>query len=181
MRPLGIFTSDSNWPTRQRMEAAARDFQRRRQMDAAQGTENTKLRAELTQWRAEATRLKLRVLELEAKMAPEIAEPLFPVGSVKAIQKVVAEAYDLTVLELLSHRRPVKYMLPRRIAIYLSRELTTQSMPQIGWLFDRRDHTTVLRICRNMDICLAADPAFAKQVGALKALCLKAFAERVAV
>ena len=179
------YRSDSNSPPRKRMEARALELRRQRQVGAIEVNREiqkrtAELRDELTEWRAEATRLKVRVSELEAKMAPEIAEPLFPRGTVKTIQQVVAAAYGLTLIDMLAHRQHRQLVRPRHVAMYLARELTTQSMPQIGRLFERRDHTTVLHACRKMDKFMAADPEFAKQVEALKALCLKAFAERVA-
>jgi hypothetical protein len=64
--------------------------------------------------------------------------------SVKDIQIAVAEHFDVGVHDLLSHRRTWDLVLPRHVAMYLTKKLTLRSLPEIGRLFGRRDHTTVL-------------------------------------
>ena len=60
------------------------------------------------------------------------------------IQKVVAEFYGLRVKELISNQRSRNIARPRQIAMSLSRELTNHSLPEIGYAFGGRDHTTVM-------------------------------------
>ncbi|ACL68764.1 chromosomal replication initiator protein DnaA [Halothermothrix orenii] len=60
------------------------------------------------------------------------------------IKKVVADYYNLTIEDMDSKKRTQNIAFPRQIAMYLSRELTSSSLPQIGENFGGRDHTTVI-------------------------------------
>lgn len=64
--------------------------------------------------------------------------------TIELIQRVVAEFFNLSVGELKNKRRNKNLVLPRQIAMYLTRELTTHSLPDIGEAFGGKDHTTVL-------------------------------------
>ena len=64
--------------------------------------------------------------------------------TIDTIQKKVAHFYGLTVLDLRTKRRNRHLVLARQIAMYLARELTSLSLPEIGQVFGSRDHTTVL-------------------------------------
>jgi chromosomal replication initiator protein len=66
------------------------------------------------------------------------------------IQKVVAEYYKIRVSDLLSARRSRTITRPRQVAMTLSKELTTHSLPEIGNAFGGRDHTTVLHATRKV-------------------------------
>ncbi len=70
--------------------------------------------------------------------------------TVDNIQKTVAEYYKIRVADLLSKRRSRSIARPRQMAMALSKELTTHSLPEIGDAFGGRDHTTVLHACRVM-------------------------------
>jgi chromosomal replication initiator protein len=70
--------------------------------------------------------------------------------SIENIQKVVAEYYKIRGSDLLSPRRSRTITRPRQIAMALSKELTTHSLPEIGKAFGGRDHTTVLHACRKV-------------------------------
>ena len=63
---------------------------------------------------------------------------------IDVIQTKVAEMYHITVEDMKSRRRPAKITVPRQIAMYLSRKLTTHSLEEIGQLFGGRDHGTVM-------------------------------------
>ncbi|PAX17492.1 chromosomal replication initiator protein DnaA [Vandammella animalimorsus] len=63
--------------------------------------------------------------------------------SVENIQKTVADFYKIKVTDMLSKKRPASIAKPRQIAMYLAKELTQKSLPEIGEMFGR-DHTTVL-------------------------------------
>ncbi|MDO4723638.1 MAG: chromosomal replication initiator protein DnaA [Comamonadaceae bacterium] len=63
--------------------------------------------------------------------------------SVENIQKTVADFYKIKVADMLSKKRPASIAKPRQIAMYLAKELTQKSLPEIGEMFGR-DHTTVL-------------------------------------
>ena len=70
--------------------------------------------------------------------------------SVETIQKYVADFYKLKIADMYSKKRPASIALPRQIAMYLSKELTQKSLPEIGELFGGRDHTTVLHAVRKI-------------------------------
>lgn len=70
--------------------------------------------------------------------------------SVENIQKIVADFYNIKVAEMYSKRRPANIAMPRQIAMYLAKELTQKSFPEIGDLFGGRDHTTVLHAVKKI-------------------------------
>jgi chromosomal replication initiator protein len=70
--------------------------------------------------------------------------------TVELIQKTVADYYKIKVADMYSKRRPSAIALPRQIAMYLAKELTQKSLPEIGELFGGRDHTTVLHAVRKI-------------------------------
>jgi chromosomal replication initiator protein len=70
--------------------------------------------------------------------------------TVENIQKTVADFYKIKVADMYSKRRPANIALPRQIAMYLAKELTQKSLPEIGELFGGRDHTTVLHAVRKI-------------------------------
>ncbi len=70
--------------------------------------------------------------------------------SVENIQKTVADYYKIKVADMYSKKRPASIARPRQIAMYLAKELTQKSLPEIGELFGGRDHTTVLHAVRKV-------------------------------
>lgn len=70
--------------------------------------------------------------------------------TVDLIQKTVADFYKIKVADMFSKRRPSNIALPRQVAMYLAKELTQKSLPEIGELFGGRDHTTVLHAVRKI-------------------------------
>ncbi|MCL1039809.1 chromosomal replication initiator protein DnaA [Shewanella submarina] len=66
------------------------------------------------------------------------------------IQKTVAEYYKIKMADMLSKRRSRSVARPRQMAMALAKELTNQSLPEIGDAFGGRDHTTVLHACRKI-------------------------------
>jgi chromosomal replication initiator protein len=70
--------------------------------------------------------------------------------SVENIQKTVADFYNIKVADMYSKRRPANIAMPRQIAMYLAKELTQKSFPDIGDLFGGRDHTTVLHAVKKI-------------------------------
>ena len=70
--------------------------------------------------------------------------------TIEAIQKTVADFYKIKVADMYSTKRPKKIAEPRQIAMYLTKELTQKSLPEIGAHFGGRDHTTVLHACRKI-------------------------------
>jgi len=70
--------------------------------------------------------------------------------SVENIQKTVADYYKIKVADMYSKKRPASIARPRQIAMYLAKELTQKSLPEIGEMFGGRDHTTVLHAVRKI-------------------------------
>ncbi|HTV39840.1 MAG TPA: chromosomal replication initiator protein DnaA [Candidatus Sulfotelmatobacter sp.] len=68
--------------------------------------------------------------------------------SIEAIQKKVAEHFDIRLADMTSKRRPENIAFPRQIAMYFARQLTDSSLNAIGEAFGGRDHGTVLHACR---------------------------------
>jgi len=70
--------------------------------------------------------------------------------TVDLIQRTVADYYKIKVSDMHSKRRPTSIAAPRQVAMYLAKELTQKSLPEIGELFGGRDHTTVLHAVRKI-------------------------------
>jgi chromosomal replication initiator protein len=70
--------------------------------------------------------------------------------SVENIQKTAADFYKIKVADMYSKKRPASIARPRQIAMFLAKELTQKSLPEIGELFGGRDHTTVLHAVRKI-------------------------------
>ncbi len=82
--------------------------------------------------------------------------------SITAIQEAVCAHFELTVEELLSRSRSERVVWPRQAAMYLSKELTAQSLPSIARAFAGRNHTTVLYACKRVAVQISVSPpAFA--------------------
>lgn len=77
--------------------------------------------------------------------------------SIDNIQRVVAEYYKIKVSDLHSKRRSRSVARPRQVAMYLAKDLTNRSLPEIGETFGGRDHTTVLHACRKIKELISSD------------------------
>jgi chromosomal replication initiator protein len=87
--------------------------------------------------------------------------------TVDDIQKAVAEHFGLKQADLLSERRTRAVARPRQAAMYLAKQLTTRSLPDIGRRFGGRDHTTVLHAVRRIEALRAEDAALAADLEAI--------------
>jgi chromosomal replication initiator protein len=92
--------------------------------------------------------------EITIEVAREALKDLLSVQnrqiSVENIQKTVADFYNIKVADMYSKKRPANIARPRQIAMYVAKELTQKSLPEIGELFGGRDHTTVLHAVRKI-------------------------------
>jgi chromosomal replication initiator protein len=88
--------------------------------------------------------------------------------SVEEIQQRVAETFGISRAELVGSSRAATPLRARQIAIYLTRELTDLSLPQIGRLYGGRDHSTVLNSLRRLEANLATDKELAERVRELR-------------
>ncbi len=89
---------------------------------------------------------------------------------IEDIQKVVARHYDVSKNDLLSNRRTRVIVRPRQIAMYLAKQMTPRSLPEIGRRFGGRDHTTVLHAVRKIGELKGEDPKLAHEIELLQRL-----------
>jgi chromosomal replication initiator protein len=87
--------------------------------------------------------------------------------TVDMIQKTVSEHYGLKQADLISERRARAVARPRQVAMWLAKQITTRSLPDIGRRFGGRDHTTVLHAVRRIEQLKAEDPQIARDVDLL--------------
>ena len=87
--------------------------------------------------------------------------------TIDEIQKKVAEHFNISVKEMQSSRRARTVARPRQIAMYLAKQLTSRSLPEIGRKFDR-DHTTVMHAVRKVEELILEDKSLAEDVDALR-------------
>jgi len=90
--------------------------------------------------------------------------------SIEAIQKRVAEHFDIRLADMTSKRRPENIAFPRQIAMFLSRVMTESSLTAIGDAFGGRDHGTVLHACRLVKDRMEIDANVRQVVGYLEKL-----------
>lgn len=88
--------------------------------------------------------------------------------SVEEIQQQVAERFGISRAELIGSSRAATPLRARQVAIYLTRELTDLSLPQIGRLYGGRDHSTVLNSLRRVEASLAEDATLTAKVTELR-------------
>ena len=84
--------------------------------------------------------------------------------TVDFIQRCVAEEFGMSLSDLKTRRRNKTVVVPRQIAMYLSRELTELSLPEIGEFFGGKDHTTVLHSYNKIKTELTKDEALKERV-----------------
>ena len=87
-----------------------------------------------------------------------------PNTSLESIQSGVAKFFNVKVQDLKGPRRTKQIVMPRQIAMFLSRRHTGLSLPEIGKRFGGRDHTTVIHAIRKVEGQLGNDPAFSKKL-----------------
>ena len=92
--------------------------------------------------------------EINIALAREALKDLLSIQNrqvgVENIQKTCADFYKIKVADMYSKKRPASIARPRQIAMYLAKEMTQKSLPEIGELFGGRDHTTVLHAVRKI-------------------------------
>ncbi|MSO73295.1 MAG: chromosomal replication initiator protein DnaA [Rhodospirillaceae bacterium] len=84
--------------------------------------------------------------------------------TMEEIQKRVAEHFKIRMSDMSSARRSRVVARPRQVAMYLSKQLTSRSLPEIGRAFGGRDHTTVMHAVRKVEELVKLDSAFAEDV-----------------
>ncbi|MCB1884858.1 MAG: chromosomal replication initiator protein DnaA [Geminicoccaceae bacterium] len=84
--------------------------------------------------------------------------------TVEEIQRAVVEHYQLKLADMASSRRSRVVARPRQVGMYLAKQLTPRSLPEIGKKFGGRDHTTVMHAIKQVEKLVREDPAFADDV-----------------
>lgn len=123
----------------------------------------------------------LRDLPLNAELVDSALADLIPEPqSMQPDQLVqaVAQAFNVSVERLLSRNRAQEVALPRQVAMYLLREESKLSLPQIGEILGGRDHTTVMYGCEKIRELLEHDEGLRRQVAQLRE---QLYGERVRV
>jgi chromosomal replication initiator protein len=88
--------------------------------------------------------------------------------TIEEIQKRVAEYYNIKVSDMHSARRSVTIARPRQMAMYMAKQLTTKSLPEIGRKFGGKDHTTVMHAVRRIEELAQKDNDLREDIGRLK-------------
>jgi chromosomal replication initiator protein len=88
--------------------------------------------------------------------------------TIEEIQKRVAEHYNIRISDMHSARRARAVARPRQVAMYLSKQLTARSLPEIGRKFGGRDHTTVMHAVKKVEELRSIDASFAEDIDLLR-------------
>ncbi len=111
---------------------------------------------------------------LTSELVGEVLDGLYPTSAARAahsiddIQLAACEQFGVSEQELLSSTRTARVAQPRQLAMYLARELTSESLPAIGRRFGGRDHTTVLHAWRRIEERIATDASTREAVHKLR-------------
>ena len=84
------------------------------------------------------------------------------------VMRTVCDFYTVSMRDLIGPTRKREITVPRQIAMYLTRELTGMSLPQIGEVFGGRDHTTIMHSCKVMENAINKDSSMKNLVNAVK-------------
>jgi chromosomal replication initiator protein len=130
--------------------------------------------ANVRQLHGALTRVLAHASLMARPLSRELIAEVIPRGrsaqatSVEEIQQRVAERFGISRAELVGSSRAATPLRARQVAIFLTRELTDLSLPQIGRLYGGRDHSTVLNSLRRVEANLDADPDLAERVHSLR-------------
>jgi len=88
--------------------------------------------------------------------------------TIEEIQRKVAEHWNIRLTDMSSARRARAVARPRQVAMFLAKQLTSRSLPEIGRKFGNRDHTTVMHAVNRVGELMEQDPSFAEDVELLR-------------
>ena len=110
--------------------------------------------------------------EITVEMAQDVLHDLLRAHdrrvTIEEIQRKVAEHYNIRLTDMSSARRARNVARPRQVAMYLAKQLTSRSLPEIGRRFGNRDHTTVMHAVSRISELMQSDSAFAEDVELLR-------------
>lgn len=107
---------------------------------------------------------KITQEQVEELLRDFIQEEARHIVTIEGIQRKVAEGFDIRISDMSSKRRPNNIAIPRMVAMYLSRQMTSKSLQEIGEAFGGRDHGTVLHACKTIKERCSNDPNLRQQV-----------------
>jgi chromosomal replication initiator protein len=113
-------------------------------------------------------------LEMAKNVLRDLIGDKKKIVSIEDIQEAVGTKYHLKIVDLKSRRRSKTLVHPRQIAMYLCRELTDASFPEIGRQFGGKDHTTIIHACRQITKAKEADSTLQSTLEGLKEQILRA-------
>ncbi len=116
---------------------------------------------------------KVITLNMAKQVLKDMVKETTKIISVEMVQKQVAAYFNVPTAELKTKRRHKNIVMPRQIAMYLSRKLTTHSLPEIGGAFGGKDHTTVLHAFKKIEQDLVIDMEVKKAVEQLTGMLLE--------
>jgi chromosomal replication initiator protein len=136
----------------------------------------SRIDANVRQLHGALTRVIAHASLMAKPLSSELIAEVIPLGPrsntptpVEQIQQQVAADFGVSPAELVGSTRSASPLRARQVAIFLTRELTDLSLPQIGRLYGGRDHSTVLNSVRRIEAGVAEDPTLAGRVAALRA------------
>lgn len=107
-------------------------------------------------------------IEMAKNILPDLLGRKRKIITMEDVQEVVARRFQMKVSELKSKRRTKTLVYPRQIAMFLSRELTDASFPEIGREFGGKDHTTIIHACRQIEKAVDNDHAIQTTLNSLR-------------
>ncbi len=107
-------------------------------------------------------------LQMAQNVLKELINERKRVITLEAVQEVVAEKFHIKISEMKSKRRTRVLVYPRQIAMFLCREITQQSYPEIARHFGGKDHTTIMHACTQIGKAKQRDPGLAGTLEELK-------------
>lgn len=107
-------------------------------------------------------------IDVAKEVLKNIIKPKEELISIDAIQKVVATTFNIKIPDLKMKRKYKGLVIPRQVAMYLSRKLTDASLLEIGDKFGGKDHSTVLYSIKKVEEKISKEPAFKETIENLK-------------
>jgi len=117
---------------------------------------------------ASLTGKEITIDSLETLLRDALHEEAKRTITIDAIQKKVAEHFDIRLADMTSRRRPQNVAFPRQVAMFLSRTLTDRSLMDIGETFGGRDHGTVMHACKLIEKRMNEDQRLRQTVAYLQ-------------
>lgn len=106
-------------------------------------------------------------LAMAKNVLKDMVKESIKIISIEMVQKTVSEFFNLNIMDLKTSRRSQHVVMPRQIAMYLTRKLTRHSLPEIGGAFGGKDHTTVMHACKKIEQDLTSKPELRKIIDQL--------------